>query len=287
MLRTLSQIFLIISFLIISFCVYLSVYGINTDKLNRIINEKISQRDSGFDIKLNKIKIFLDIGNLKLEAKTKNPIIFYKKNRIELQSISTRLPLLSIFTQEAKIENLKFITKKNKVKDLIEFGRSLQNTPQLFILKKMVKSGDISSEAKINFTEDGSISKDYVIDGDLENVKLSLFNKDVIENIRFGFIIKNNNYVIYNATSLYQKIKFKSDEIRIKEKDSNFLFNGNFSTSKNDLNLKTISKILQIDLRSIKNDKIIFSSNNKFSFELNKKFKFSNIKVNSKFNIES
>ena len=287
MLKKLSQILLIIIFLIISFCVYLSVYGINTDKLNGIINEKISQRDSDFDIKLNKIKIFLDIGSFKLEAKTKNPIIFYKKNKIELQSISTALPLLSIFTQEAKIENLKFITKKNKVKDLIEFGRGFQNTPQLFILKKMVKSGDISLEAKINFSEDGSISKDYVIDGDLENVKLRLLNKDIIENIKFGFILKNNDYVIYNASSLYQDIKFKSDEIRIKEKDSAFLFNGNISTSKNDLRLKMISKIFQLDLGTFENDKIIFSSNNKFSFKLSKKFKFSNINANSKFNIES
>ena len=287
MLKKLSQILLIIIFLIISFCVYLSVYGINTDKLNGIINEKISQRDNDFDIKLNKIKIFLDIGSFKLEAKTKNPIIFYKKNKIELQSISTALPLLSIFTQEAKIENLKFITKKNKVKDLIEFGRGFQNTPQLFILKKMVKSGDISIEAKINFSEDGSILKDYVIDGDLENVNLRLLNKDIIENIKFGFILKNNDYVIYNASSFYQDIKFKSDEIRIKEKDNAFLFNGNISTSKDDLSLKTISKIFQLDFESIKNDKIVFSSNNKFSFELSKKFKFSNIKANSKFNIES
>ncbi len=287
MLKKLSQILLIIIFLIISFFLYLSVYGINTDKLNGIINEKISQRDSDFDIKLNKIKIFLDIGSFKLEAKTNNPIIIYKKNKIELQSISTGLPLLSIFTQQAKIENLKFITKKNKVKDLIEFGRGFQNTPQLFILKKMVKSGDISLEAKINFSEDGSISKDYVIDGDLENVKLRLLNKDIIDNIKFGFILKDKDYVIYNASSLYQEIKFKSDEIKIKEKDSAFLFNGNISTSKNDLNLKAISKIFQLDLRSIENDKIIFSSNNKFSFKLSKKFKFSNINANSKFNIES
>ncbi len=287
MLKKLSQILLIIISLIISFCVYLSIYGINTDKLNGIINEKISQRDSDFDIKFNKIKIFLDIGSFKLEAKTKNPIIFYKKNKIELQSISTALPLLSIFTQEAKIENLKFITKKNKVKDLIEFGRGFQNTPQLFILKKMVKSGDISIEAKINFSEDGGILKDYVIDGDLENVSLRLINKDIIENIKFGFILKNNDYIIYNASSFYQDIKFKSDEIRIKEKDNTFLFNGNISTSKDDLSLKTISKIFQHDFESVKNDKIVFSSNNKFSFELSKKFKFSNMRVNSKFNIES
>ena len=136
MLKKISQILLIVIFLIIAFCVYLSVYGINTDKLNGIINEKISQRDSDFDIKLDKIKIFLDIGSFKLEAKTKNPIILYKKNKIELQSISTALPLLSLFTQDAKIENLKFITKKNKLKDLSECGRGFQNTPHLFSLKK-------------------------------------------------------------------------------------------------------------------------------------------------------
>ena len=65
------------------------------------------------------------------------------------------------------------------------------------------------------------------------------------------------------------------------------MFNGNISTSKNNLSLKTISKIFQFDLEGIENNKIIFSSNNKFSFELSKKFKFSNIKANSKFNIES
>ena len=51
--------------------------------------------------------------------------------------------------------------------------------------------------------------------------------------------------------------------------------------------LKTLSKILQLYFESMKNDKIVFSSNNKFSFELSKKFKFSNMKANSKFNIES
>ena len=81
MLKKLSQILLIIIFLVISFCVYLSVYGINTDKLNGIINEKISQRDSDFDIKLNKIKIFLDIGSFKIEAKTKIQSYSIKKTK--------------------------------------------------------------------------------------------------------------------------------------------------------------------------------------------------------------
>ena len=112
MLKRFSQIILILVFFLFSFCVYLSVYGINTEKFNGIINQKISEKDNDFDIKLNKIKIFLDLGKLKLEVKTNNPIIFYKKSKIELKSLSTGLPLFSIFNQEAKLENLKLITKK-------------------------------------------------------------------------------------------------------------------------------------------------------------------------------
>ena len=116
MLKKLSQILLIIIFFIVSFCVYLSVYGINTDKLNGIINEKISERDNDFDIKLNKIKIFLDIGSFKLEAKTKNPIIFYKKNKIDLFAfISNKKGFFDSLLPGQKNLNFAFYSKDKNI----------------------------------------------------------------------------------------------------------------------------------------------------------------------------
>ena len=46
----------------------------------------------------------------------------------------------------------------------------------------MVKSGDISIEAKINFSEDGSILKDYLIDCDIENVNLNEIGPNIENN---------------------------------------------------------------------------------------------------------
>ena len=112
MLKKLSQILLVIIFLIILFCVYLSVYGINTDKLNGIINEKISQRDSDFDIQLNKIKIFLDIGSIKLEAKTKNPIVFYKKKQNRVTKYKHCFTFLIYFYSRSKNRKFEIYYKK-------------------------------------------------------------------------------------------------------------------------------------------------------------------------------
>ena len=139
MLRKFSQTILILVFILFSFCIYLSVYGINTDKFNSIISQKISERDNDFDIKLNKIKIFLDLGKLKLEAKTKNPIIFYKKSKIELKSISTSLPLFSILNQEVKLENLKFTTKKKQNKGFNRIWQKFTKYSSTIYFKKNSK----------------------------------------------------------------------------------------------------------------------------------------------------
>ena len=106
MLKKLSQILLIIIFLMISFFVYLSVYGINTDKFNGIINEKISEKDSDFDIKLNKIKSLLVSSDNKL---VQNLVKIKKRKKYKI-------------SKEFK-DNYNF---KNKIKILYEKINKLQ-----------------------------------------------------------------------------------------------------------------------------------------------------------------
>ena len=286
MVKRFIQLVLSLFLLVIFFLVYLSIYGISTDKLNDLITQKISEKNQSVDIKLNKIKIFLNINNLNFELKTKNPKVFFKNKEIKIKSISTNFTLKSFFSKKINLENIKISTDRNKIQNFIEIARAYKNNPQLFILSKTVKDGSITIDTKISFNEDGSIKNNYLVDGSIQNLKIELLNKNIVEKINLSFLIRENNYLIYNLSSLYNSIKIKSNQIKIIDNQGHYSFEGDISNQKSEIDLNKFSVFLNNKVKSIFKEELTLSSNNKFSFKLNKKVKFSDINIQSKIILE-
>ncbi len=287
MVKKLIQLISFLILIIFLFLIYLSIYGVSTDKFNNLISEKISERNENLNINLNSIKIFLNINNFNFELKTKEPKVFLRNKEIKIESISTDLPLKNFFSSKFNLEKIRIKTDKNKIKNLISAARAYQNNPQLFIINKIVKDGTVSLESKINFNEDGSIKNTYIIDGNIENLKLELLNQDLIENINFNFLIKDKEYLIYNLSSIYQSIKIRSNQIKISNNQNDFKFEGDISNKKGKINSDKFSNFLNDDFKSIFREYLVFTSNNKFSFKISKKIKISDIKIQSKLSLET
>ena len=286
MVKRFIQITLFLILLFIIFLTYLSTYGVSTDKFNKLISEKISERDKYLEIDLNEIKIFLNINNFNFELKTNNPKVFFKNKEIKIKSISTDLPLKNLILQKMNLEEVKILTHKNKIQNLIEVIRAYKNNPQLFILNKIIKDGFIEIESKINFNEDGSIKSNYLVDGNIENLKIELLNNDIIENVNLSFLIRENNYLIYNLSSFYKTVKIKSNQIKIINNGNSYNFEGDISNQKSKLNLSKLPDIFNKNMRNIFKEDLTIYSNNKFNFSLNKKIKFSDINIQSKITLE-
>ena len=280
MVKRLIQIIIILVLLFISFCLYLSIYGLNTNKFNDLISKKISERNKNFTITFDKIKIFLDIGSFNLEIKTDKPSIIFQDKEIKIKSISTSLPIKSIIKKQNNINNIKIITDKNKIKNIIEIARLLKNTPELFLLNKAVKSGIITSEIKFNFSENGNLLSDFILDGRIENLNLKLINNNTVDEIKFNFLIRDKKYLFYNSSLNYEGIKITSNEIRVVNSNNIYSVEGDLSNNSSNINLNKLFKILNIDIK-LKDKDLLISSTNDFSFDLNKKFKFSGVKVQS------
>ena len=118
MVKRFIQITLFLILLFIIFLTYLSTYGVSTDKFNKLISEKISERDKYLEIDLNEIKIFLNINNFNFELKTNNPKVFFKNKEIKIKSISTDLPLKNLLSQKMNFKEVKILTHKNKIHNL-------------------------------------------------------------------------------------------------------------------------------------------------------------------------
>ena len=286
MVKRIVQITLFILLILIIFLTYLSTYGVSTNKFNNLISEKISERDKNLVINLKKIKIFLNINDFSFELKTNDPKVFFKNKEIKIKSISTGLPLKNLLSEKINLDQVKILTHKNKIGNLIEVIRAYKNNPQLFILNKIIKDGFIEIESRINFNEDGSIKKDYLVDGNIENLKLELPNNNVIENTNLSFLIREKNYLIYNLSSVYQSIKIKSNQIKIIDNLDSYYFEGDISNQKSKIDLSKFYAFLNKNIKSIVNEELTISSNNKFSFNINKKIKFSDIIIQSKISLE-
>ena len=67
--------------------IYFSLIGIETDRFNNQIKDRLSKNNSNLDVNLKKIKLTLDPLNFKLNAKTIGTKIIYKKKNIKLDFI--------------------------------------------------------------------------------------------------------------------------------------------------------------------------------------------------------
>ena len=286
MVKRFIQTTLLLLLLFVVFLSYLSIYGVSTDKFNNLISKKIFERDKDLEIKLNDIKIFLNINNFNFELKTNDPKVFFKNKEIKIKSISSDLPLRNLFSEKINLEEIKILTHKNRIQNLIEVIRAYRNSPQLFFLNKIVKDGFIDIEGKITFNEDGSIKSNYLLDGNIENLKIELLNNNIVENINLSFLIREKEYLIYNFSSQYESVRINSNQIKIIDHQNSYNFEGDISSQKSLIDLNKFPLFLNNNIKNIFKEELTISSNNKFSFKLNKKIKFSDVNFQSKITLK-
>ncbi len=274
-------IFLYILIFILLSLVYLTYFGIETKRFNQAIKEKILENNNKINIELNKVKIVLNPVNFTIAVKTKNPDIIVENKKINLKKISANLSLGALFKKEFSIKNAKISTKENNLKEILDVARIIQNSPQLFIIDKMIKAGRVSADIDFNFDDKGKLVKNYNIKGLVKDGKVRLLNKKNISKINLNFDIDDKKYLLENLIIEYEKVKISSRKIKINNKDNFFLFEGDFSSFKGSNNSNLLTLILKNDLKNLGIDKLNFTSNNNFSFKLSKKIKVSNLKINS------
>ncbi len=269
---------LVILFLII---IYLSLYGIKTDRFNQVISNQIKKNNQKISVKLNDIKLHLDPFNFNIKLETKDPKIILENKEILLKKITTSYSIIAFFKKEFGLNKIYFETKKNKISEVIKFLRTNKDSPQLYLLDKSTKSGEIYIIAKINFDKNGIIKKDYFVEGRITNLDLS-FLKKKINNGEFNFIYSSKNLVLNKLNLEFQNIKITSPELTFEEKNNFYLIKGIVKNPET----KVSDEMAKVLLKNKLFENITLSSTNDLSFKLSKKYKISELKIETKINLK-
>jgi len=275
----LKYVFIIIgifSFLII----YLSTFGLETEKFNTQIKKKIYQTNKNVKVELEKIKFTLNPLVFKINAKTIAPKIFYKDKKIQLEYIKAQISLISLIKNQIISSKLKLSTRSIFLKDLVTFSRGITNRPELFILERAVKNGQIIVNVDLNFNETGKIKDDYKIKAILKDGKIGLLKNYNFEKINFSLNVHNNIFDFKDLSFTNSKSLFSSKNIKIIQNEKDFFIEGQINNKDSILN-EELLKLFKIDLKEIGFLNTNFNSNNKFSFSIDKKFKVKSLVLNS------
>ncbi len=287
MTKKIIKLLALISSIIIIFCFYLVVFGLETSRFNSLIKKEVKNQNIRLSIDLKKVKLHLDLKNFSLKIKTNDPILIIDKDKkILLQEISSNIRINSYFQNKFLLSNITIITNYNEIKKYIDLYSVFEKTPQIILLNQFVKRGNLKFKANINFNENGKIKDNYQIEGEAKNIDFNILKFQKIKSLNFNFDIKKNIYNFKGIFLNFEGIKFISDNISISKEKKNFIVKGSLNNKTHKINQK-FAKLIK-DLNFGKFDLINknFNSNTNFSFRINKKFKISNFNYTSEINID-
>ena len=286
MIKNFLKVLTLILILLTIFLGYFAYFGITTSKFNKIIKDQIKNQNNNLDIELKKVKLHLNLKNISIQIKTKNPkIILSNSDNLELKEISSDISITSYFQNKFAIKNLSIKSKNNEIESYIDFYKlNNKNTFQIILLKQVLKGGIAKINADLYFDDLGKIKNNYTLTGKISNAKLQIpYN---IKKLNFNFTVKDNNYKVENILFEFNKIKFNSEILNIKQKNKKFHVNGNLKSEENKINNDLILLIFNNTLKNFDFSNSKFETNSEFSFDLSKKFKIENLKFNSILNLD-
>ena len=169
--------FLIVLIVIVSVVIFLTYFGLETDKFDNLIKNKTNAINQNVKLKFRKTKIHLNPTELDLVVKLQKPKILIKNNEIDLSKLDLFLSLKSFFSSDFLLKRTEVAFIKNDIKDLTIITNIF--LPRIINKRfsKIFKKGNLEGEFAIPFKPDGSIGKDYEFSGKVSDASINLTKK--------------------------------------------------------------------------------------------------------------
>jgi len=266
----------------VALVLYISYFGINTDKFDSLIKSKTNSVNQYIQLEFNKTKIHINLKELNLVVKLQKPKILVKKNEIDLSKLDLFLSIKSFFISDFLLKRIEIDFKENDIKDLSKFTNAFLPRFVNKRINKIFTKGKIEGNFTIPFNPDGSVGKDYGFFGKLSDATIKLTKEFSIKNLTTeindlkeinanGLELKIKKGYFYNLNLANSIIKLEREPDKIKT-TSLLKTNGKLNYSQ----IKKISSLLSINVGNFKNINGEVNLNTNIDFDFNNNLKIKN-----------
>ena len=207
-----NSVFLIfISLLIL--IIILSSIGIETDKFNNSISNKISQKKN-IDLELDKIHFKIDPKKFDLFLETKNPKINYRGIFIPVKNAKVYINFISLLKSEVKIKKISLTFEELDVKRLSKYSLVLKPSNFKNLLSNRIKKGKLASEIDIFLNED-NLLQNFIAKGKIKNLEAEIFSNLYLSKTNLSFFADKNDILFKNIFGELEGIKISDGDIKL------------------------------------------------------------------------
>ena len=208
-------IFLTISILIL----YLSFYGYQTDRFNKIIKSEIEKNQKIINLDFKKTSFLLDIKKINLLVKFIDHKIEYKSIQIPIKSLKANLDLVLLIKNEVGIRDVELETNYLDI-DLLK--PQILNLWENKLIKsnlKKIEKAKVKLKSSFNFDEKYKI-KNLIISGNIKNAIFKINLNNEISGLNSNFKFKNNEIEIDSLDLDYKNIHLQNGVFNISNEKS-------------------------------------------------------------------
>ena len=266
---------------------YLTVYGIQTDRFNNLINNKVKEYNPRIKLKLDKVFLKLNPAQRSLIINSENVNFEAESNLIRISKIDINLNLFKFIKNENSIKSIKIKSSDNFIKDVTSFINTIDYDLTRYLFFSQIKQGIINFELNAQFDESIQNNYSYIFSGSVRNGILNLPGYDYLNKVNFNFRTQDKIVKISNLNFSYQEIDLFSKNLEIISKQSgSYFIKGDIENSKVLLNPNFIFDFVNIKQDYLSNKNIFLQSKNSFSFTLNKYKQIKDFKIYSTVNFD-
>ena len=191
--KIIYSLFLFLLLSIILLVSFLSTIGIETNKFNKIIVNKIS-KSKNIDLQLQAINFKLDVRKFSLFIETQNPKITYINQAIPVQNVKVYLDFLPLLKTDLKIKKINVSLNELNYTQLNDLSKFIKPSNFKNFLNNKIKKVKLISEIEFFLDYNGDL-EDYIIKGKVTDLKANLFKDFMLSNTNFSFFDRDILFV--------------------------------------------------------------------------------------------
>ena len=206
----------------------LSTIGIETDRFNKLITNKIA-KSKNIKLKLQTINFKLDLKELSLFVETQNPKINYLNQEIPAQNVKIYLDFLPLLKTDIKINKIYISLDELNYTKLNELSKFIKPSNFKSFINNKIKKVKLITEIEV-FLDDEGMFKNYIIKGKVTDLKVDIFKNVILSNTNLNFSADKEDILIKNIFGKIDDIDIKNGDIKLNlesgiELKSNFISN--------------------------------------------------------------